>query len=92
MVLLDAMACGTAVLSTRSGRTNDVITDGLDGYLVPMYDAAAMAKRITRLSVDERLYRSVSWRGPTTIERGSFQDVAGRASNEGTWCLITGCE
>jgi len=54
-VLIEAMACGTAVISTccPSG-PEEIITDGVNGLLVPVGDADAMSKAILELLKDKK--------------------------------------
>lgn len=47
---VEAMAAGLPVIATN--RCGEVVTDGVDGYLVPARDAAALADRIGRLEAD----------------------------------------
>ena len=47
--VLEAMACRTPVISTRTGIGPDIIEDGVNGYLVDTGDAEAMARRIVDL-------------------------------------------
>lgn len=47
--VLEAMACRTPVISTRTGIGPDIIKDGINGYLVGTDDAEAMARRILDL-------------------------------------------
>jgi D-inositol-3-phosphate glycosyltransferase len=49
MVVLEAMACGVPVVATRCGGPEEIITDGYDGYLVPLDDAHALAARLRAL-------------------------------------------
>lgn len=77
IALLEAMACGIPAVSTRSGGPDGVITDGEDGYLVPLDDAAALADRIARLYLDEGLNRSMGERARGTVERRYADAVAG---------------
>ena len=46
-VLIEAMACGTPVVATRSPGTVEIMTDGVNGLLVD-HDAAAVADAISR--------------------------------------------
>jgi glycosyltransferase involved in cell wall biosynthesis len=47
--MLDAMACGTAVVATRAGGIPEAIVDERHGLLVPPQDPGALAKAIVRL-------------------------------------------
>jgi glycosyltransferase involved in cell wall biosynthesis len=50
--LLEGMAAGAAVITTRVGAIPDVVTDGVHGLLVPSHDAIAIARAIDRLAAD----------------------------------------
>ena len=53
--LLEAMALGKAVVTTRSGGNTDLIEDGVHGLLVPPRDARALAAALDRLLGDAAL-------------------------------------
>lgn len=55
--LLDAMACGKAVVGTKTGGIPEVVVDGVTGVLVPPRDAPALARAIVALLRDESLRR-----------------------------------
>jgi len=56
LVVLEAMAQGTPVITTEHTCGPDVIDDGIDGFIVPVRSAAAMAEKIELLNADrERL-------------------------------------
>jgi len=55
MVLIEAMACGVPVISTRSGGPDGIIDNGVDGYLVPINDPHRLAEKIEALCVDREL-------------------------------------
>lgn len=52
IVLLEAMASGLPVVSTDSGGPAMVIQDGINGFLAPVGDAAALADRMEHLMLD----------------------------------------
>ncbi len=77
VVLLEAMACGVPVISTRSGGPDGIITDGEDGYLVPRDDAEALSSRLARLLQYPDLNVVMGLRARQTIERRYDERVAG---------------
>lgn len=79
MVLLEAMACGVPVISTRSGGPEGIITDGEDGYLVDRGDAPAMAARMAALLREPALAAGIGSRARRTIERRYDERVVGDA-------------
>jgi len=58
--VLEAMACRTVPVATGAGGHNALIEDEVSGFLVPVGDAEAMAKRIGLLIDDESLYRKMA--------------------------------
>jgi L-malate glycosyltransferase len=46
--LLDAMACGRAIVATHAGGIPEIVEDGVNGLLVPPRDARALAEAIGR--------------------------------------------
>jgi len=79
VVLLESMACGVPVVSTRSGGPDGVVTDGKDGFLVPLDDAEAMADRLGRLLREPGLNLSMGREARRTIESRYAERVAGEA-------------
>lgn len=48
-VIVQAMACGVPVITTTNSGGPDVITDGKDGFIVPVRDVRAIAERLDYL-------------------------------------------
>lgn len=55
IAILEAMACGAAVVATPVGAIPDAILDGETGLIVPPGDAAALARALARLIDDPAL-------------------------------------
>jgi len=60
-VLIEALACGTPVVATRSGGPQDVVTPTV-GHLVPPDDAAALARALTDVLANPNAYPADSLR------------------------------
>lgn len=58
--LLEAMAAGVPTVATAVGGIPDVITDGVDGLLVPPEDPKALARALLRLLGDDGLHRRLA--------------------------------
>jgi glycosyltransferase involved in cell wall biosynthesis len=55
-VLVEALACGTPVVSTRSGGPEDIVRDEV-GKLVPSEDPAALADAIATILAERARYQ-----------------------------------
>jgi glycosyltransferase involved in cell wall biosynthesis len=51
-VILEAMSRGMPVITTPNTAGPDLIEEGIDGYIVPIRDADAIAERLTALAED----------------------------------------
>lgn len=55
LVALEAMACGVPVIATNKGGTNELVENGVSGFLVDPQDGEAMAATARRVLDDESL-------------------------------------
>ncbi|NEO28566.1 MAG: glycosyltransferase family 4 protein, partial [Kamptonema sp. SIO4C4] len=46
LVLLEAMACGIPVITTANAGGTDIVTDGVDGFIIPIRDLAALQEKL----------------------------------------------
>lgn len=69
LVFLEAMRYGVACVGTRIGGIPEIITDGLDGVLVPPDDAPALADALARLLGDAAARARLGEAGRATWQR-----------------------
>ncbi len=80
--ILEAMACRTPVVASRTGCAEDVIRNGENGFIVDVEDAHRMADRLLRiLSMDPQSWQLMSDRAYETAG-GYNWDHAGRYFEE----------
>lgn len=68
-VLIEAMAAGKPVISTRVGGIPEVVEDGITGLLVPPEDPKALAKAIAELIDNPALARRFGEKGRERVEK-----------------------
>lgn len=78
MALLEAMSHGLAVVASSMGGVPDVITDGVDGLLVPPGDPAALAGALADLAGDPRHARALGHAAQQRAERLGLDSFAAR--------------
>ncbi len=77
IVLLEAMASGLPVVSTRCGGPETVVTEGQTGFLVPVGDAPALVARIGTLLDSDAMRRAMGAAGRrVVVERFSLDAAA----------------
>jgi glycosyltransferase involved in cell wall biosynthesis len=68
IVVLEAMASGLPVVSTRCGGPETAVVDGETGFLTPVGDVAALADAIERVLDDPALQRRMGQAGRQRVE------------------------
>ena len=63
VVAIEALAAGRPVVATDVGGLPDVVREGVDGFLVPSGDAAALADRLATLANDPERRRAMGEAG-----------------------------
>lgn len=94
LVLLEAMAAGCPVVTSRSGGTSDVVQDGVTGHLCDPGDPGSAIEAIRRILFDEAHHAELrrrarqdaeqwGWAAATRQLEGYYQEVVGREKQLG---------
>lgn len=76
MVLVEAIECGVPVVSYQCPcGPKDIISDGVDGFLVPVNDERAMADRICQLIEDEELRHKMGAAAKETAKKYHIENI-----------------
>ena len=75
---LEAMACGTPVVTTDCGGVLDYAEDGVNCLVVPVGDPQAMARAVQRVLTDESLAKRLSEAGIETARRYTWDAMVDR--------------
>jgi colanic acid/amylovoran biosynthesis glycosyltransferase len=69
VAVMEAMASGLPVVASIIGGTPDMISDGVDGFLVPQEDVGAIAACLRRLASDRSLREQIGQAARARAER-----------------------
>ena len=77
LVLVEAMACGLPVVSFDCpAGPDEIITDGVDGILVPSGDVHVMAEKLMALMADEELRKRLGQQARRSAKRYDMKTIA----------------
>ena len=74
--VLESLASGTPLVAHRTGMAPDVITDGVNGYVVDVGDVETMSRQVVRLLTDAALRARIGAAGVETAARYAWPEVA----------------
>lgn len=77
LVILEAMAAKTPVVSTRAGGVMSLVKDGFNGFLVHVRNASEIADRVNKLLADDELRKKMGERSHKLVtERFTWGRIA----------------
>ncbi|MCI5133600.1 MAG: glycosyltransferase [Candidatus Electrothrix sp. AW2] len=79
--VLEAMACGCAVVATDCGGPRDIIKDGENGFLVPVGDVNKIVERVKCLLEDNHLRNKFVYRASETVTKFTWQHTADKVES-----------
>jgi len=85
MVLIEAMASGTPVIASKIAGYSDVVTDGVDGVLIPPADPQALAEELQLLSHEPERLVAMGEAGRRSAERYAWPRVADEVRKVYEW-------
>jgi len=68
-VLIEAASCGRPIVTTDAPGCREIVQDGFNGFLVPIYDEIAVAEALKKLIDSPDLRREMGERGRELVER-----------------------
>ncbi|MCL1470625.1 glycosyltransferase family 4 protein [Argonema antarcticum] len=74
LVVLEAMACGIPIITTPNAGVSDIITNGVEGFIVPVRDVEAVKQKL-------------EWCYSHTIELAEMGQSARKQAEQLTWSL-----
>jgi len=72
-VLIEAAASARAIVTTNIPGCREVVSDGVNGFLVPVGDSVALASALKKLILDRQLRKQMGQAGRSRVER-EFSD------------------
>ncbi len=85
MVLTEAFAAGTPVIASKIAGYSDVVTDGVDGVLVPPADPQALAEELQLLALEPERLVAMGEAGRESAERYAWPRVAQEVKQVYEW-------
>ncbi len=76
--MLEALAVGLPIIATETGGTAELVTDGVNGFVVAMKNAPDLAEKIEKIMLDEKLAQRMGHASRAIAEKQSWQEVAGQ--------------
>lgn len=69
LTVLEAMASGSAVIASEAGAWQDIVSDGVDGYIVPCDDLASTQKKLDLLMSQPNKLHEMGAHGRQRVEQ-----------------------
>lgn len=78
LAALEAMGCGLPLVLTRTGGTEDLVEEGVNGFTHEWGDISALAGHLQKLALDRPLARQMSLVSRTRAAQFSWEGIADR--------------
>ncbi|MDP8266285.1 MAG: glycosyltransferase family 4 protein [Candidatus Aceula meridiana] len=68
LTMLEAMACSRPMIVTKTGGMPEIISDGINGFVIPVKDSEELASRIIQVMADKDLRERLGETGRKMVE------------------------
>ncbi len=69
LTMLEAMACSRPMIVTKMGGMPEIISDAVNGFVIPVKDSEELASRIIQLMADQDLRERLGETGRSMVEK-----------------------
>lgn len=80
LTMLEAMASAKPMIVTRMGGMPEIISDGVNGFVIPVKDSLELASRIIQLFSDKELRERLGKTGRSILESSYTKETVARAT------------
>jgi glycosyltransferase involved in cell wall biosynthesis len=77
MVQPQAMACGLPVICTTNTGGEDIVRDGIDGFIIPIRDVEALKEKLTYLHENQDICKQMGQNAKERVSKGFTWDDYG---------------
>jgi len=80
-VTLEAMGCGLPIVTTNIPGNQEIVQEGINGYLVNVGDTEKLAQALTRLITDEQLRKKMGAASRQSVQSYEWREIIKRYEN-----------
>jgi len=80
LTMLEAMACKRPMIVTKMGGMPEIISDAVNGFVIPVKDSEELASRIIQLMADQELRERLGSTGRSMVEKSYTKKVVAKAT------------
>jgi len=75
LTMLESMAAAKPIVVTKAGGMPEIVSDGVNGFVVPTHHFEDLANRVTQLLNDKKLSNRLGTTGRSMVERSFTKEV-----------------
>ena len=80
LTMLEAMACSRPMIVTKMGGMPEIISDSVNGFVIPVKDSQELASRIIQLMADQELREQLGITGRSMVEKSYTKKAVAHAT------------